>query len=182
MIFEIASTMEMLESFQETYGMRFVGLEDPMGTTYSDYRVPDPEAPYPQDIIIDQNGIVRYWSWEYDPQTLIAVIDGLLETSSADDSGGSLGETRVEFPVPNPFAGSTALRYRLQRPSQVQVRVIDSAGRIVRTLLRAHQSRGRHSVVWDGRDEQHRSAANGVYFFIVSTDTRNLSRRMVLLR
>jgi hypothetical protein len=58
--------------------MRFVGLQDVSDLVYQNYRVPDPEAPYPQDYVIDQDGIVRHWSWEYDPGEVTATIDDLL--------------------------------------------------------------------------------------------------------
>ena len=70
--------MSALDQFRDVYGMRPVGLEDNMSSVYGAYRVPDPEAPYPQDYVIDQNGIVRYWSWESDPQEVMRVIDRLL--------------------------------------------------------------------------------------------------------
>ena len=66
-----------MDQFIQVFGQRFVGLFDSIGV-YMTYRVPIPEAPYPQDYIIDRDGIVRYWADEYDPQEVIAVIDNLL--------------------------------------------------------------------------------------------------------
>ena len=53
--------------------MRYTGLID-NGGTYAAYRVPDPEAPYPQDYIIDKQGKIRFFETEYDPQECIKVI------------------------------------------------------------------------------------------------------------
>ncbi len=47
--------------------------------------MPNPSAPYPQDYIIDQNGYIRYWSDEYDPQRIIEIIDDLLDTQGTEE-------------------------------------------------------------------------------------------------
>ena len=70
--------MPDLLEFVNVFGNRFPGLHDPGSQLYNIYRVPNPEAPYPQDYIIDQEGRIAYWSDEYDPKEIIRVIDGLL--------------------------------------------------------------------------------------------------------
>jgi hypothetical protein len=66
--------------------------------------------------------------------------------------------------APNPFRGSTVLRYII--PSGVQrvsVGVYDVLGRRVRVLLDGQVSPGVHSLKWDGRDDSNRSVAPGLY-------------------
>lgn len=58
--------------------MRFTGLIDTQGV-YSQYRIPNPEAPYPQDYIIDKQGKVRFWEGEFDVLKSIEVIEELLK-------------------------------------------------------------------------------------------------------
>jgi hypothetical protein len=74
--------MGELQEFVNIFGCRFPGLYDPGSSQYNVYRVPHPEAPYPQDYVIDQEGRVAYWSIEYEPQEIMQVIDRLLEQSS----------------------------------------------------------------------------------------------------
>jgi hypothetical protein len=120
-IFEIGSTLTQLNSFILVFGQRFVGLVDPGSSLYQTYRVPNPAAPYPQDYIIDQNGIVRYWSDEYDPQRIIGIIDGLLETQGIEEGASGTAEGLEIFLSPNPahesvmittggFAGGATVR------------------------------------------------------------------------
>ena len=82
-MFAIGSALNQLSEFIDVFGMRFVGLIDQSGV-YQDYRVPNPEAPYPQDYIVDQDGIVRYWSDQYDAQAVIQTVDRLLATGVAE--------------------------------------------------------------------------------------------------
>ena len=88
--------MNDLMSFIEVFGCRFPGLHDPGSQQYQIYRVPNPEAPYPQDYIIDQEGKVAFWSEEYDPQEIISVIDRLLgPLNSIDDLTIMLSDNEI---------------------------------------------------------------------------------------
>ena len=182
-VFEIASRLSMLQEFQSVYGMRFLGLVDPGNSVYQTYRVPDPEAPYPQDFVIDQDGYVRYWSWEYDPQEVMAVIDGLIGYSHVTDPPLHLSQAvRLLTAGPSPFCTETSLYLGLSRPRVVRVWVSDAAGREVRSLLRSHQSEGVRMLRWDGRDDCGQPAASGVYYVNLSASTERVARRVMLLR
>jgi hypothetical protein len=177
--------MFMLEEFRDVYGMRFVGLEDPLpGPVYTTYRVPDPEAPYPQDYVIDQEGIVRYWSWEYDPQEVIATIDELLGVGvGIADPAAAPEPARLRLATsPNPFRAGTEIRFRLPVPEVIRLTVTDVTGRRIRTLARGGRAAGAHAVAWDGRDETGRRVAGGVYFVELAAGDVRAASRVLLLR
>ena len=183
-MFEIASNMATVNQFRDVYGMRFVGLEDQSNSVYYAYRVPDPEAPYPQDYVIDQNGVVRYWSWEYDPQSVIRVIDDLLGQSGVEDPGDSpeIAGLHLAAPSPNPFGPGTRLSFLLRERANVNLSVYSVSGRQVRTLFEGEKGAGEHVVSWDGRDESGRRLASGVYFVELRAGDDRQVRRAVLLK
>ena len=164
--------------------MRFLGLEDPGWTIYQEYRVPDPEAPYPQDILIDQNGIVRHWSWEYDPQELIGLIDGMLQVTSVPEVVESPGlDARLRLSaMPNPFRAGTEVRFHLPGESTIRLAVYDVTGRSVRELVNGPFDAGPHTVSWDGMDESGRPVAGGVYFVELVMGETHETRRLVRVR
>jgi hypothetical protein len=82
---------------------------------------------------------------------------------------------------PNPFNPITAIRYQLSAPGRVTLRVYDSRGRLLRTLVDGSRAAGPHSVEWDGRDRRGRRAASGVYFYRLDTGRSVLSKKMVLV-
>ena len=47
--------------------------------TYGQYDQVGASAPFPLDVIVDQQGVVRYLNTRYDPGGMADVIDGLLE-------------------------------------------------------------------------------------------------------
>jgi len=84
---------------------------------------------------------------------------------------------------PNPFRGSTTLRYDLSAPAAVSLQIFDIQGRLVRTLLRgALEAGGAHVTSWDGRDEMKREVPAGVYFYRLSTETASRTGKMTLVQ
>jgi len=58
-------------------------------------------------------------------------------------------------------------------------------GRLVRTLVDAGSGMltpGVHAVTWDGKDEQGRRVATGVYFSKLKACGRTAKRKLVLLK
>ncbi|MBM3332465.1 hypothetical protein FJY68_11570 [candidate division WOR-3 bacterium] len=160
-VFALGENANQMSEFRDVFGMRFVGLVDTSGV-YQTYRVPNPQAPYPQDYVIDQQGIVRYWSDQFDPQAVIRVIDRLL-SSGVEASGEwrmACGGLTVS---PNPFHRQTTISLRLTPDGPRGIAVFDAAGRLVRTLTEA-RLHGLGSVSWDGTDEKGRHLPSGVYY------------------
>ena len=63
---------------------------------------------------------------------------------------------------PNPFAGTTLIRFALPRSGEARFRVFDLAGRRVATPLSGWSEAGGHSVDWDGRSASGVRLAAGV--------------------
>jgi hypothetical protein len=84
---------------------------------------------------------------------------------------------------PNPFGGSTGIRYELPRSSGVVLLVFDATGRAVRRLIDGEtQSPGSHLVQWDGRDDRGGRVASGLYRLRMETDGQTRTGSVVLLR
>lgn len=124
----IGTQIGYLSEFRDVFGMRFVGLVDSGDVVYNSWRVPNPTAPYPQDYVIDQQGVVRYWSDQFDPWAVVATIDRLLASGVAEDEGRmQKAEWRVQV-MGNPTRGAVGLRFAA---GARRVAVVDGAGRTV---------------------------------------------------
>jgi len=60
--------------------------------------------------------------------------------------------------------------------------VVSVEGRKVKTLLDEFVGPGRHTLEWDGTNDDGRSVAGGVYFYRVTTASETATRKMVILR
>ena len=83
---------------------------------------------------------------------------------------------------PNPFSGTTTIRFGLPGESEVKVTIYDLMGREVVTLHNGITAAGYHEVVWNGADKAGLVARNGMYFYQVRTPGGTVTRKMLLMR
>ena len=102
--------------------------------------------------------------------------------AALDPAGSQPAKMALQQNYPNPFNGKTTIAYSVLRDGPVDLAVYDMAGRRVSTLVAAHQLPAHYRVGWDGRDDQGRAVASGVYFYRLSADGQTLARRLVLLK
>lgn len=65
--------------------------------------------------------------------------------------------------APNPFNPATTIAFTLPSAATVRVEVFDLRGQHVRTLLSGRREAGPQRVAWDGRGDDGRAMASGVY-------------------
>ncbi len=84
--------------------------------------------------------------------------------------------------VPNPFNPRTTIWYDVPHAKDVDLRVYDLRGRLVRELVRGQAEPGRHSTVWDGTDATGRLVAAGVYFVRVVMGNEAVTAKVMLAK
>ena len=102
------------------------------------------------------------------------------ETERIGAAARSAGMLRQN--VPNPFSPVTTIAFDLPVAGNATLRVLDVAGRTVRTLADGTYSAGRHDVTWNGTDDAAGSVAAGVYFYRLETSAGTETRRMVKMK
>jgi len=80
---------------------------------------------------------------------------------------------------PNPFNRRAAIRYSLPKESNVALRVYNSAGRAVTTLVRGTQKPGRYVVSWDVSGVPAAKLPCGTYFCRLEAGEYTATRKMV---
>ncbi len=71
----------------------------------------------------------------------------------------------LEGNFPNPFNPETSIRFSAATAGRVTVRIFDVAGRVVNTLTRHVAEPGASEVRWNGKAQDGRRLASGVYFY-----------------
>ncbi len=89
---------------------------------------------------------------------------------------------RLSAPRPNPFKDRATIEYVLPSKGHVELRIYDSAGSHVRTLVDGDSAPGTHTEYWDGRDSSGREVSSGVYFSHLSFEGEVRVGRMSLIR
>jgi chitinase len=78
---------------------------------------------------------------------------------------------------PNPFNPSTIIRISLSEYSAVKLIIYDVLGREIKTLLNGSLTSGIHSITFDGSQ-----IPSGIYFYVLSTSTKSMCKKMILLK
>jgi len=78
--------------------------------------------------------------------------------------------------------GHLPIAYTTTTPGHVSLKVYDGTGRLVQTLVNAHQPAGEKSLVWNNKDMHNRVVANGVYFFKLEAENLTAVHKMVLVK
>jgi hypothetical protein len=108
--------------------------------------------------------------------------DGVIDTEDIQIliSKGVYGILRPNFP--NPFNPSTNITYSILKKNEVELKIYNIRGSLVKTLVNDHQDAGRYSVRWDGTDETGNSVSSGIYLYELSVGTHQQIRRMTLVK
>jgi hypothetical protein len=83
---------------------------------------------------------------------------------------------------PNPFNPMTTISFALTDAGRAKVRIYDTQGRLVRTLVDEDLNAGTHTRTWQGRDDQGRQVASGVYLARFDHPKGVENRSMVLVK
>lgn len=83
---------------------------------------------------------------------------------------------------PNPFNPQTRLRFQLPEASHVVLRIYNTLGQEIRTLVDSPYDAGLHSVRWDGRDNLGKTVSSGIYLSWLKAGVFVQVRKMTMLR
>ena len=83
---------------------------------------------------------------------------------------------------PNPFNLNTTIQYNLKREGFVKIKVYNSLGNQIKTLVKDFQNPGEKLVYWDATNNQGEIVSAGLYFYTLETSHSSITKKMVLLK
>jgi len=83
---------------------------------------------------------------------------------------------------PNPFNTVTTIHSELSEPTHVLLKIYNTMGQEIQTLVDKFQNAGRHSVEWNGKNSLGQLLTSGVYLLEMHTDGFSQKRKMTMLR
>ena len=83
---------------------------------------------------------------------------------------------------PNPFNADTKICYQLREQVDVSLKIFNTLGQKVRTLVADEQEADSYAVIWDGRDDAGRELASGLYFYQLRAGSFQKTIKMLLIK
>jgi hypothetical protein len=95
--------------------------------------------------------------------------------TSVPDKGLSETSVILEKNTPNPFSGSTSIKYRLTEPGMVNLSVFNCMGERVAALVDERQTSGEYSVRFSSGN-----LPAGIYYYTLRFNDRSTTQKMVI--
>jgi hypothetical protein len=91
-------------------------------------------------------------------------------------------EFALQQNYPNPFNASTEIRYQIPADDHVTLKIYNTLGQEVRTLVDGQQIAGEYRIRWDSRDNYGYDVSSSIYFLNIRAGEFTQTRKMVLVR
>ncbi len=83
----------------------------------------------------------------------------------------------------NPSTGHVPITYTTTKSGPVTLKVYDSSGRLIKTLVnRPKEMAGSKTVHWNGNDDSNRAVPNGIYFLKLEAENKVDTYKLVLVK
>ena len=95
-----------------------------------------------------------------------------------DEDLGSIPKKLQLYPnYPNPFNPSTTIEFSLPANQIVSLKIYNSVGQLVTTLLDQSMNAGKHQIQWNAEGQ-----ASGIYMYCLKAGNNKISRKLLLLK
>lgn len=92
----------------------------------------------------------------------------------------------IEFSLgrihPNPFNVTTTITYAIHKSGTVNLRIYDTQGRLINTLVSRQNRAGEHTASWNGMNKMGSLVAPGIYFVRLQSGSRVQTKKIVFLK
>lgn len=135
---------------------------------------------------LDPGTTYEYAAYTFDDMLNYSEVASATGTTAGTESVEQIGDAPAVLALgaakPNPAHTQVGFSFSLPTDTHAAVRFYDPAGRLVRTLVDAPMSAGTYSASWDGRDDEGRTVATGIYFYELRANGERLSRQVSWMR
>ena len=151
------------------------------GIVYDQYYIPNQGSPYPRDFIIGTDGIVYYSNNEIDTQSMIAIIETLLdeqEVSVLDENNSIQHQLKLVKAYPNPFNSSISINFNIENKSNIQISIFDLNGRLISNNNLGIRRAGNQSIHWSPSH----AISSGTYLYSIKSQSNIINGKVLYLK
>ncbi|MFH0734278.1 MAG: FG-GAP-like repeat-containing protein, partial [bacterium] len=106
----------------------------------------------------------------------------LLTDVKENEPENLLTEYKLFANYPNPFNPSTNIKFALNKTGNVKLKIYNSLGEEIITLIDKLHQKGEHTVVWNGKNQFNKNAPSGVYFITMEAENFQKTIKCLLMK
>jgi len=91
-------------------------------------------------------------------------------------------KTDLRGNYPNPFNPTTTIAFDIAQPGHVTLKIYNTKGQLVKTLVNGACDVGNHQVIWDGHDNIGATVGSGIYFYRMVAGDFISVKKMLLIK
>ena len=99
-----------------------------------------------------------------------------------DGKDSQLINYELKNAYPNPFNGTTTIKYTMKISENVTIEMYNLLGQKIRTLVSQVKEAGNHHVSWNGNDDFNQAVGSGIYFYKMTTENYRATKRILYLK
>ena len=174
--------------FQISLASRTIPLLDHLDLSIDGWQVIElPFADFAIDTPIDRIRLIGNFQgiFHLDDLRFIAAVPGQpTDTAIREDHTSTQPQVfTLAQNYPNPFNAQTIIRFALPQTTDVELTVYNMTGQKVVTLMEGIRKSGSYAVHWDGRDNDGRTLASGIYLYrLRMQEGHHKTQKLLLLR
>jgi hypothetical protein len=174
----VGESLSIARTFVNNFGLTYTVLHDFTASVYKKYWI-NGISPYPRDVIIDAQGIVRFIHSEYDPNYMKQVINQLLDFTDIETDTRQIIPKTLQLRIfPNPFNSITQISFVVSENSPTYIELLRIDGKKVLS----RKIRNVHTGEIITRSLNFSDYASGVYFISVKNGNRRETKKALLIK
>lgn len=83
---------------------------------------------------------------------------------------------------PNPFNPGTEIKFNIKQRANVSLKIYNSLGQLVTTLMNKALNPDSYSVSWNGLDNDGKKCSSGLYYYRLDADKYSETKKMMLIK
>ncbi|MBP9038536.1 MAG: T9SS type A sorting domain-containing protein, partial [Candidatus Syntrophosphaera sp.] len=83
---------------------------------------------------------------------------------------------------PNPFNPETTISFDMPKAGFANLSIYNVKGQLIKNLINENLDFGRHSVVWNGTDNNGKPVTSGLYLYRLTTNGVTETKKMMLMK
>ncbi len=84
--------------------------------------------------------------------------------------------------APNPFNPETKISFNLLKPTQVESKIYNIKGELVKTFIKKELQEGEFSKIWKGNNDRMIKISSGIYFIRIKFDNEIRTKKILMLK
>jgi parallel beta-helix repeat protein len=118
-----------------------------------------------------------------DPNGTICDIGAYYYPHLVDNEDDNITDTGFSLTnYPNPFNPFTTIDFNITQPEACTLSIYNIKGELVKTLLKDNLEAGKHTITWDGSNDNNKITASGIYFCRLKSGENEQTRRILQLK